>query len=157
MPLEDFEGLDKLLRDAIAPHFLQSNRRCEEPIYTKMTVAVGIRVLAGGNYDDIMNTFGISKSGFYYSRNKFLKAVLKGPALDILLPTSPVQWKKIRKGFAFKSWNPVLKGCVGALDGFFQPTICPKLKESEGYPRAYYSGHYQSYGLNCQAMCDSRL
>jgi hypothetical protein len=122
-----------------------------------MIVAIGIRVLAGGNYDDIMNTFGMSKSGFFYSRKKFLNAVLGCEALAISLPTLPEEWEKIRKGFAAKSAYRVLKGCVGALDGFFQPTICPSLLESMGFPRSYYSGHYNSYGINCQAMCDSRL
>jgi hypothetical protein len=122
-----------------------------------MVAAIGIRVLAGGNYDDIMNTFGISKAGFYYTRNKFINAVLTCPFLDICLPTTPVEWEKTREGFALESANEVVKGCVGAIDEFFQPAICPTRKESEGFPRAYYSGHYQSYGLNCQAMCDASL
>jgi hypothetical protein len=41
-------------------------------IYPKMVAAIGIRVLASGNYDVIMNTFGISKAGFYYTRNKLI-------------------------------------------------------------------------------------
>jgi hypothetical protein len=67
-----------------------------------MIVTIGIRVLAGGNYDDIMDTFGISKSSFYYSRNRFLNAVLSYNSLDINLPATPVQWEYIRKGFAAK-------------------------------------------------------
>jgi hypothetical protein len=157
MPLEDFEALVELLGDSVVPNVAQSKRRCQEPMYPKMIVAIGIRVLAGGNYDDIMNTFGISKSGFYYSRNRFLNAVLSSNELDINLPATPDDWENVRSGFAAKSANRVLKGCVGALDGFFQPTMCPTVKESCGFPRSYYSGHYQSYGLNCQAMCDSRL
>ncbi len=46
---------------------------------------------------------------------------------------------------------------MGAIDGFFQPTICPIIKKSEGFPRANYSGHYQSHGLNYQAMRDASL
>jgi hypothetical protein len=122
-----------------------------------MGATIGISVLAGGNYDGIMNTFGISKGGFYYMRNKFINAVLICLFLDICLPTTPAEWKKAPKGFALKSANEVLKGCVGAIDRFFQPTICPTIKESEGFPPAYYSGHYQSYGLNCQTMCDASL
>jgi hypothetical protein len=76
MPLEDFEALVVLLVDAVVPNAVQSKRRCQEPMYPKLIVAIGIRVLAGGNYDDIMNTFGISKSGFYYSHKRFLNPVL---------------------------------------------------------------------------------
>jgi hypothetical protein len=81
-----------------------------------------------------MNTFGISSSAFYYSGNKFLKAVLSCNSLDINLPTNPVLGEKICKGFASKSVNQVLKGCVGALYGYFQPTIRPTVKELEGFP-----------------------
>jgi hypothetical protein len=64
MPLVDFEALVKLLGDGV-PNIVQSKRRCVEPIYyPKMIVAIGIRVLAGGNYDNIMNAFGISKADF---------------------------------------------------------------------------------------------
>jgi hypothetical protein len=76
MPLEDFEALLDLLGDAIVTDVVQSNRKCKEPIYPKMVAAIGIRVLAGGNYDDIINTFGISKAGFYYVSNTFINAVL---------------------------------------------------------------------------------
>jgi hypothetical protein len=92
-------------------------------------------------------------------RNKFISAVLTCNSFYMCLPTltPSVEWEKMRKGFASKSANEVLKRCVGAIDRFSQPAICPTKKESEGFPRAYYSGHYQSYGLDCQAMCDASL
>jgi hypothetical protein len=65
MPLEDFNALVELLGDAIVPNVVQSKRRCMEPIYPQMILEIGIRVLAGSNYDNIMNTFGISKSSVY--------------------------------------------------------------------------------------------
>ena len=49
-----------------------------------------------------------------------------------------------------------MSGCVGAIDGFFQQTVCPSKTEIYN-TNAYYSGHYESHGLNCQAMCDVRL
>jgi hypothetical protein len=74
-----------------------------------------VGLAAGSNYDDIMNTFGISKSGFYYySLNKFLIAVLNCNSLDINPPTNPVLWEKICKGFASKSVNQFLKGFTWA-------------------------------------------
>jgi hypothetical protein len=114
MPLEEFNALVELLGDVIGvPNVVQSERRCVEPIYPKMILGIGIRVLAGGNYDAIINTFGISKSSLYYSRNKFLNAVLSCHySLDINLPTTPAQWEKIRKGFSSKRVNQVLKGCA---------------------------------------------
>jgi hypothetical protein len=68
-----------------------------------------------------------------------------------------VEWEKARKGFTpLKSVIEVLKGCVGALTDF-QPTIRPTIKESNGFPRSYYSVYYQSCRLNCQAMCHASL
>jgi hypothetical protein len=157
MALEDFDALVLLLGDEVVPNVSMSRRRSAEAIYPEMVVGVGIRYLAGGSYDDIMNTFGLSKSGFYYARKRFIKAVIGCKALDIKLPTHASEWEVIRKGFASRSSNQVVTGCVGAIDGFFQPTICPTYVESDGYPRAYYSGHYQSTGLNCQAICDAQL
>ena len=49
-----------------------------------------------------------------------------------------------------------MKGCAGALDGYLQFIICPQHNEV-GNVKAYYSGHYETFGLNCQAVCDVRL
>ncbi len=57
-------------------------------------LAIGIRVIAGGNYDDIMNTYGVSKGGFYHACNKFLYAVLTCDALDINLQQEIVHSKE---------------------------------------------------------------
>jgi hypothetical protein len=75
----------------------------------------------------------------------------------INLLTKASKWEKVQKGFASKGPNQVLTGCCGAINGFFQSTACPMVKESNGFPRSYFSGHYQSYSLNCQAICDSIL
>jgi hypothetical protein len=122
MALEDFDALVLLLGDEVVPNVAMSRRRSAEAIYPEMVVGVGIRYLAGGSYDDIMNTFGLSKSGFYYARKRFIKAVIGCEALDIKLPTHASEWEVIRKGFASRSSNQVVTGCVGAIDGFFQPT-----------------------------------
>ena len=47
-------------------------------------------------------------------------------------------------------------GCVGALDGYLQRINAPWRKEV-GNVKAYYSGHYECFGANCQAACDIRL
>jgi hypothetical protein len=117
MPLEDFEALVDLLGDGVVPNVVMSKRRCGEPIYPKMVVPIGIRVLAGGNHGNLMNTFGISKAGFDWTRNKFINAVLTCTckSLDIRLPNTPAKWEETQKGSALNSANQVLKECVGAL------------------------------------------
>ena len=61
MPLEDFQFLVRLLREQIEPNWEMSSRQCEHPIIPEVVVAVGLRYLAGGTYDDIMNVYGMSK------------------------------------------------------------------------------------------------
>ncbi len=48
-----------------------------------------------------------------------------------------------------------MAGCVGCLDGFFQRSMRPSKTEVVNVI-SYYSGHYESYGLNYQAcvQCD---
>jgi hypothetical protein len=52
-----------------------------------------------------MNAFGLSKGGFCHVQDKFLNAALDCDALDMNLPAESSEWKKVRKGFASKSWH----------------------------------------------------
>jgi hypothetical protein len=73
------------------------------------------------------------------------------------MPANENEWEDIRQRFEAKSTKGIMRGTCGTMDGLFQPTNCPNLKECEENPRAYFSGHYMSTGLNCQAICDARL
>jgi hypothetical protein len=44
------------------------------------------------------------------------------------LPSSAEEWERIRKGFEAKSLGRLMKGCVGAFDGFFEITNTPRNK-----------------------------
>ena len=86
----------------------------------------------------------------------FIDSVLQANELKIKLPSTREQWEKVRKGFESISRNGILVGCCGVIDGLLQKTISPTIKETANV-RAFYSGHYEHYGLNCQGVCDSRL
>jgi hypothetical protein len=114
MSLDNFDALVKLLGDKVGTNVAMSNIRCDEATYPEMTVAIGIRVLAGGSYDDIMNTYCISKTGFYTARDEFLNAVLNCGELDINLPTKASKWGKDTKRFRIKKFQSSLdrlRGC----------------------------------------------
>ena len=87
----------------------------------------------------------------------FLVAVNEATQLDIVLPKTFDEWNQVRRDFKKKSYCGLFGGCCGAIDGFFQPTTCPTVKKVDGNVSTYYSGHYESYGLNCQAACDVNL
>jgi hypothetical protein len=48
----------------------------------------------------------------------------------------------------------VLKGCIGALNGYLQCIAAPSHKEC-GNVGTYFSGYYCVYGVNIEAMCDA--
>ena len=85
----------------------------------------------------------------------YIDAVPQCPDLDIDFPKTNEEFSTIAKGFESKATASIFQGCVGAVDGFFQPTKKPSIKESFGNQRAYFSGHYRMYGLNAQAVVDS--
>ena len=54
------------------------------------------------------------------------------------------------------SQDELFGGCVSAVDGFFQAITCPMASEVLNQT-SYYSGHYENFGLNCQAVCTHGL
>ena len=157
MPESAFNKLVELLKPMLPGDVTKSRNRCSHEIYPEIIVAIGLRYLAGGSYDDIREVYGVSVSGFYYCRNRFFKAVMLCDALKIRLPETPEEWEVVRVKFHSKSEEGIIRGCVGAIDGFFQPTRCPNETETHNNVRTYYSGHYGRYGLNSQAVCNSDL
>jgi hypothetical protein len=157
MPEKAFNSLVEKLVPMLPGNVTKSRNRCSEEIYPQIVVTIGLRYLAGGSYDDIRDVYGVSVSGFYYCRNRFFRAVMLSDDLKIRLPEGHEEWEVIRSKFHSKSEEGIVRGCVGAIDGFFQPTRCPTVKETNGNVRTYFSGHCSHYGLNLQALCDSDL
>ena len=142
----------------VAPYIQRAefNSRCSEPILVEHIVAVGLRVLSGGRTKDQRHITGMSLDAAYKAADDYIDAVNAAPEFDICMPKTDDEWEAINRGFKGKSTNEIIAGCVGALDGFFQRTNKPSQKEAFNV-LAYYSGHYESYGVNCQACVNSNL
>jgi hypothetical protein len=61
--------------------------------------------------------------------------------------------KSGREFFATISHGRAITNCVGVCDGFLLEIEAPR-REVVGNVRSYFSGHYQRYGVNCQAVSD---
>ena len=133
-----------------------SKSRANEPVYTEIVMGIGMRYLAGGTISDQKSVFGVSRTEAHRCKQIFIDAVAQSTQLKIIMPTSPTDWRSINKDFSKHNHNNIFDGCVGAIDGFFQPTIKPSLNQIRNQT-AYYSGHYESYGVNCQAMVQTDL
>ena len=49
-----------------------------------------------------------------------------------------------------------MRGFVGAsIDGFLATINRPTIFESSNNPGSFFSGHYMTYGINVQAVCDA--
>ncbi len=132
------------------------NSRGSEPILVEHIIALGLRTLAGGRPKDVRHFVGTSPRAAYDAVDDFIDAVNTTPELDLHLPQSQEEWMGVNAGWRKKSTNKIIAGCVGALDGFFQRTNKPSKKDAPN-TLCYYSGHYESYGLNCQAFVQSDL
>lgn len=82
-----------------------------------------------------------------------MDACLTSDEIKIQFPETTAKLDEAAKGFEDRSTFCVFVKCVGALDGLlvkiFQPT-------NVSNPRDYFSGHYQTMGVNVQGMCDSK-
>jgi len=47
------------------------------------------------------------------------------------------------------------KECVACIDGYLLQIMVPACSET-GNVKSYFSGHYQTYGINIQAACDHK-
>ena len=56
-------------------------------------------------------------------------------------------------GFSPISTNHVMTECVAVLGGYHMAITTPPKKEVHNI-KSYFSGHYQTYGINIQAACD---
>ena len=134
----------------------QSKSRSLHPVTINIIMATGMRWLTGIPVNGVRHMFNLSRTEAYRCTNKFLNAVMTSKDLAINLPKNREEWNDVKLGFAIRSKDGVMNGCCGAIDGLFVKTIRPKYWEAHNI-RAYYSGHYEHYGLNCQGVCDSNL
>jgi DDE superfamily endonuclease len=112
-----------------------------------------IRWLAGGSYLDITDICGISKASFYRVIWKTITAIVLAPELAIAWPESPEAIQDNMADFASISFSCAINNCVGVGDGFLLRIKLPSKRDAKNI-RSFFSGHYQCYGLNIQAVCD---
>jgi DDE superfamily endonuclease len=136
----------------------EMSHRCtngNHPIGIEMILHCTLRYLAGSSGDDIRIACGISLSSFYRSIHQGVSLILACKALDMIFPSSLEEYEEAADAFKSVSRNEVMKGCVGALDGWLCRIETPSAKETS-IARAFHSGHYNTEGLNVQACCDSK-
>jgi len=82
-----------------------------------------------------------------------MDAILDSAELAYKFPETAQELNEPTQGFAALSSHGAIKGCVACLDGYLLQIKVPAKAET-GNVKAYFSGHYQTYGINIQATCD---
>jgi hypothetical protein len=124
-------------------------------IATEIALHCLLRYLAGGSYLDIRLSAGISVPSFYRIVHVCINAIVKCEDLSFSFPSTDDELQEIADGFRALSTKEVINGCVGCLDGLLLKVRTPSSKET-GNVKSFFSGHYQTYGINVQAACDSK-
>ncbi|KAE9163401.1 hypothetical protein PF004_g30152 [Phytophthora fragariae] len=156
MEVESFEKLLLLVRPALLREEVQSERRTgANPITPENMMQMTISWLAGSNYHTTRCLGGVSRSGFYDITKAVMDALCECDDLRIKAPTqSYSRMQEIADGFTVISKDGIITGCVGCLDGWLCQIRAPSKAEVPDVA-SFFSGHYQMYGLNVQAVCDS--
>jgi hypothetical protein len=84
-----------------------------------------------------------------------MTAILLSEALSIHFPTTDEELQNAANDFKSLSTNGVIDGCVVCVDGMLHRIQTPPLSAT-GKVKAFFSGHYQAYGINVHAACDCR-
>jgi hypothetical protein len=113
-----------------------------------------IRFLSGRSFHDIRTVASISKPSFYRILWHAIDVLNACHVLDFQLPSTLEELDRLKDGFANKSRDGIMRGCIGALDGFLLRIVAPPAN-IVGNVSSFYSGHYCTYGINLQAICDA--
>jgi hypothetical protein len=159
MSLLSFNKLEKTLSVKLEVDAFQARRSCKKsgPVLPELMVAMSLRWLAGGQWQDIKKVYGVSKAHFNSLRKTFINAVVTCAALEIRFPDASdiTALHLLALQFEGNASVPVFRGCVGALDGMTVFIKAPTAAEAKNVV-AYYSGHYKHDSLNVQALSDYR-
>ena len=117
---------------------------------------VCLRYLAGGSYSDIKYFTGISSASFYRVLWKTIRAINQSTSetLSIKFPATPAEARDAALAFQSISQGGCIWNCIAAVDGYHLQIQTPSKAEAKNV-KSFLSGHYQTYGVNIQAACDS--
>ena len=163
MPKEHFDHLLEQVRECITVDYLRSVQSTggNKPMYPEAIMVMGLRFLGiGSTITNLADLYGVSVPSARRAVNMFLDAIdynttfaelqisLSSPNDSRALDALAFNWAS--KSTAYGLFTHIL----GAIDGWLPRTEMPADVSNQ---HDYFSGHYQCYGLNVQAMCDPDL
>lgn len=130
-----------------------SNCRLDAWVQPTLQLSMTLCWLAGGRWQEMRKTHGVSNAYFRRCVWKVIQAI--DSVLHIRFPfNNEEELKQISQGFLDISSEGLLQHCVGALDGYVAEIQRPTVAECANPDR--YRTRKSEYGINMQAVCDSR-
>eukprot|EP00961_Rhodomonas_salina_P261318 3531558-Rhodomonas_salina.1 len=125
-------------------------------ITVEMKVAMGLRWLAGGAYQDIAAFHGVLITSFWRAKDDFMEAVHECKELDITFPAldDDDALQELADGFKALSMKGLFSDCIGTIDGILIQ-LAAVMERDSSQPIKFYT-RKGSYALNVQAIADSR-
>ena len=156
MTKDEFALLCSKIKAAVGP----SEFNNKKGVCGEVRVAVGLRLLCGGSYLDLVGrAYGVksvkSVYNFFDMSIDWLDRTLSFPLVGLLLrlkegdSSALAELKMIANHFAVDS-DGVFMGCIGAIDGLAVRILCPSGVADPGN----YICRKCFYALNVQAICD---
>ena len=156
MEYTSFTKLCDILRsDVEADAQMSWIRTSKSSITVEIMLHCLLRWLSGGSYQDIRISVGISSASLFTCIYKCINAILNANELSYKFPSTQTELDAAARNFEALSSHGAIKGCVACLDGYLLRIQVPSTRET-GNVKAYFSGHYQTYGINVQAACDHK-
>jgi hypothetical protein len=156
LPLDQFNSLLELLRADLQVDAAKAELRTGKKVLSAPErLQIALRYLGGARVVDLMSHFGVSERFVWGCIYRVCELLMSHPMLTIKFPKSQEEQEQTAADFTSRSYNGVMNGCVGAIDGWLCLIRAPSAKEcSGGNVIAYFSGHYMAYGVNVQACVD---
>ncbi len=163
MESEHFDYLLSRLTDALSLDKLQLLRSTSgnKLITPELILASGLEHYGeGSTIRSMAHSYGVSESSMRKMVDMFVDAIITNTSCEELHiqlpdPSSPKQLRDLAQRWSEVSTAySLFDGYLGSLDGLLQRTEMPFDVTNQV---DYFSGHYQCYGLNMQAMCDPDL
>ncbi len=152
MPLASFNKLVDCIGDGLVVDETMASLR-GPPISPQLILYATLRFLAGGSYSDIRFLTGISTPSLYRLIWKTIHIINNCDKLQLIFPQSKEEVINAAKGFQTISANGCLWNVATVVDGYHLETHAPPKSHAKNV-RSFFSGHYQTYGVNVQAACD---
>jgi len=163
MSKDHFDFLLEAIREGITVDYLRSMNSTggNDRIFPEIVMAMGLRFLGlGSTVPDLADLYGTSVDSARRVINMFLDAIdynteclelqvrLPDPTDLDALHTLAQRWVDVSGIFG------LFNNTLGAIDQWLPHTEMPGDVPNQ---TDYFSGHYQCYGLNVQAVCDPDL